>query len=54
MYEFLSSNLSTEDKFCIRQVFKKWKYNDKVQQLFSGFKRDYDSVMGEVLYNIVI
>jgi hypothetical protein len=32
----------------------KWEYNDKVPQLFVEFKRAYDSVMREVLYNILI
>jgi hypothetical protein len=33
---------------------KKWEYNDTVHQLFIDFKKAYDSVRREVLYNIVI
>jgi len=31
---------------------KKWEYNDAVHQLFIHFKKAYDSVRREVLYNI--
>jgi hypothetical protein len=33
---------------------KKWEYNETVHQLFVGFKKAYDSVRREVLYNILI
>jgi hypothetical protein len=33
---------------------KKWEYNKTVHQLFVEFKKAYDSVRREVLYNIVI
>jgi hypothetical protein len=33
---------------------KKWEYNGKVHQLFIDFKKAYDSVRREVLYNILI
>jgi purine nucleoside phosphorylase len=33
---------------------KKWEYNETVHQLFIDFKEAYDSVMREVLYNILI
>jgi len=33
-------------------VGKKWEYNGTVKQLFTDFKKDYDSVRREVLYNI--
>jgi hypothetical protein len=40
--------------FCIRQILeKKWKYKEAVHQLFVDFKKAYDSVMGEVLDNIL-
>jgi hypothetical protein len=29
---------------------KKWEYNEAVYQLFTGFKKAYDSVRREVLY----
>jgi hypothetical protein len=41
--------------FCIRQILeKKWKYKETVHQLFVDFKKAYDSIMREVLYNILI
>ena len=41
--------------FCIRQILeKKWEYNQAVHQLFIDFKKAYDSVRREVLYNILI
>ena len=40
---------------CIRQILeKKWEYNEAVHQLFIDFKKAYDSVRREVLYNIPI
>ena len=40
---------------CIRQILeKKWEYNEAVHQLFIDFKKAYDSVRREVLYNILI
>jgi hypothetical protein len=49
-------NRSTTDQiFCIRQVLeKKWEYNETVHQQFIDFKKAYDSVRREVLYNILI
>jgi hypothetical protein len=45
----------TDQIFCIRQILeKKWEYNETVHQLFIDFKKAYDSVKREVLYNIVI
>jgi hypothetical protein len=32
----------------------KWEYNGTVHQLFVDFKKTYDSVSREVLYNILI
>jgi hypothetical protein len=41
--------------FCIRKILeKKWEYNEAVHQLFVDFKKAYDSVRREVLYNILI
>ena len=41
--------------FCIRQILeKKWEYNEAVHQLFIDFKKAYDTVRREVLYNILI
>ncbi|KAJ4443686.1 hypothetical protein ANN_05361 [Periplaneta americana] len=49
-------NRSTIDQiFCIRQILeKKWEYRGTVHQLFIDFKKAYDSVKREVLYNILI
>jgi hypothetical protein len=49
-------NRSTTDQiFYIRQIpEKKWEYNGIVHQLFIEFKKAYDSVRREVLYNILI
>jgi hypothetical protein len=33
---------------------KKWEYNETVHQLFIDFKKAYDSVRREILYNILI
>ena len=46
---------NTDHIFCIRQILeKKWEYNEAVHQLFIDFKKAYDSVRREVLYNILI
>ncbi|PNF23216.1 hypothetical protein B7P43_G02735 [Cryptotermes secundus] len=49
-------NRSTTDQiFCIRQILeKKLEYDETVHQLFIDFKKAYDSVRREVLYNILI
>jgi len=49
-------NRSTSDHiFCICQILeKKWEYNEAVHQLFIDFKKAYDSVRREALYNILI
>jgi hypothetical protein len=49
-------NRSTTDQiFCILQILaKKWECNKMVHQLFIDFKKAYDSVRWEVLYNILI
>jgi hypothetical protein len=49
-------NRSTMDQiFYIRQILEnKWEYNGTVNQLFIDFKKAYDSVNREVLYNILL
>ena len=49
-------NWSTTDHiFCIREILKKkWEYNEAVHQLFTDFKKAYDSVRRVVLHNTVI
>jgi hypothetical protein len=48
-------NRSTNDYiFCIRQILeKKCELNEAVHQLFIDFKKAYDSVRREALYNIL-
>jgi hypothetical protein len=38
----------------VRYWRKKWEYNETVHQLFIDFKKVYDSVRREILYNILI
>jgi hypothetical protein len=41
--------------FCIHQIWeKKFDYNGILHQLFIDFKKVYDSLRREVLYNILI
>jgi len=52
---FQHSRSATDHIFCIRQILeKKWEYNETVRQLFIDFKKAYDSIRREVLYNILI
>jgi len=45
----------TDHIFCIHQILeKKQEYNEAVHQLFIDFKKAYDSVRSEVLYNILV
>jgi hypothetical protein len=47
--------LKQQVNYCIRQILeKKGEYNEAVHQLFIDFKKAYDSVRREVLYNILI
>jgi hypothetical protein len=48
-------NRSTMDQiFYIQQILeKKWEYNGMVHQLFIDFKKAYDSIKREVIYNIL-
>jgi hypothetical protein len=41
--------------FYIQQILeKKWEYNGTVHQFFIAFKKAYDSIKREVLYNILL
>jgi hypothetical protein len=52
---FWRNRSTTDQTFYIRQILKnKWEYNGTVHQLFIDFKKAYDSVRREVLYNILI
>jgi hypothetical protein len=45
----------THHIFCNCQILEKiWEYNEAVHQLFIDFRKAYESVRGEVLYNILI
>ena len=46
-------NRSTIDQIFCKYCRKKWEYNGTVHQLFIDFKKAYDSVKKEVLYNIL-
>ena len=52
---FRRNRSTTDHLFCIRQIHeKKWEYNEAVHQLFIDFKKAYDSIRREVLYNILM
>ena len=52
---FRRNRPSTDHIFCIRQILEnKWEYNVAVHQLFIDFKKAYDLVRREVLYNILM
>ena len=52
---FRRNSSTTDHVFCIRQKLeKKLDYNTAVHKLFICFKKAYDSVRREVLYNILI
>ena len=52
---FRRNRSTTDHIFCIRQILeKKWEYNQAVHQFFIDFKKAYDSIRREVLYNILI
>jgi hypothetical protein len=49
------NRLTTDQISCIREILeKKWEYGETVHQLFMDFKKAYDSVRREVLYDILI
>ena len=52
---FRRNKSTTDHIFCICQILeKKWEHNEAVHQLFTDFKKAYDSVRREALYNILI
>jgi hypothetical protein len=51
---FRRNRSSIDHIFCILQLLQKWECNETVHQLFIHFKKAYDLVMREVLYNILI
>jgi hypothetical protein len=49
---FRRNRSTTGHLFCIRQIIeKKWEYNAAGHQLLIDFKKAYDSVRRDVLYN---
>jgi hypothetical protein len=45
----------TDQIFSIHHILeKKWEYNGTVHKLFTEFKKAFDSIRREVLYNILI
>jgi hypothetical protein len=53
--EFHHTRSTTDQIFYIWQMLeKKWECNGTVHQLFIDFKKAYDSVKREVLYNILL
>ena len=54
-FGFLCNRSTIDHIFCIRQILEeKWEYNEAVHHLCIDFKKPYDSVRREVLYNILI
>jgi hypothetical protein len=52
---FRHNKITTGQMFYIGQILeKKWEYNGTIPHPFIDFKKAYDSVRKEVLYNIVI
>jgi hypothetical protein len=52
---FCCNRSTTDQIFYIRQIpEKKWEYNGTVHQLFIDFKKAYDLIKREVLYNILL
>jgi hypothetical protein len=52
---FRRNRSTTDDIFYIRQILEKiWEYNNTLHQLLVDFKKAYNSVRWEVLYNILI
>ena len=53
--EFRRNRSTTDHIFCIRQILEEiWQQNGTMHRLFIDFKKAYDSVRREVLYNILI
>ena len=52
---FQCNRSTTDHIFCICQILEQnWKYNKAAHQPFTDFKKAFDSVWREVLYNILI
>ena len=55
-YAIRHNRSTTDHLFRIKQILdkKKWEYNEAMHKLVIDFKKAYDSVTREVLYNILI
>jgi hypothetical protein len=52
---FRRNSSTTDHIICIREIHKKkWENNEAVRQLIIDFKKAYDSVRSEALYNNLI
>jgi hypothetical protein len=52
---FRRNRSTTDHIFCIRQILEnEWEHNAAVHQLFIDFKKAYDSVRREALYNNLV
>jgi hypothetical protein len=52
---FRHNRSATGNIFCIRQILEnEWEYDEAMHQLFINFKKAYDSVRRDVLYNILV
>jgi hypothetical protein len=52
---FCHNRSTTDQIFYVQQILEKiWKYDGMVHQIFTDFKKAYDSVKREVLYNILL
>jgi hypothetical protein len=54
-FGFCHNRSASDQIFYIQQILeKKWEYNGTVHQLFIDFKKAYDSIKREVIYNILL
>ena len=52
---YRQSRSTTDHIFCIHPILeKKWEYNEAMHQLYIDFKKAYDLVRREALYNILM
>jgi hypothetical protein len=55
LFSIISVDLDTKDQILIiYSAVTKWEYNEAVHQLYIDFKKAYDSLRRDVLYDIFI